>query len=105
MRMRVGRLGMPQFIHEPAVPPMPASAPTPSGCGDKGHGIAHLAVYGSPLARLLNNIPASPKPAIARTRARTQHHAGGVSGDIGIRIWIWSATGIGGFASAIRLRQ
>ena len=26
-----------------SVPPMPASAPAPSGFGDKGHGIAHLA--------------------------------------------------------------
>ena len=50
-------MGMPQFIHELAVPPIPASAPAPSDFGDKGHGIAHLAVYCSLLA-----LAAAPAP-------------------------------------------
>ena len=52
-----GAFGMPQFIHEPAVPPMPAPAPAPSGFGDKGHGTAYLAVYCSLLA-----LAAAPAP-------------------------------------------
>ena len=64
--------------------PIPAAAPAPSGCGDiRAAGLRiwrYTAVYST-----LYGIPASPgthKPGHEPDSARTQHHAGGVSGDI-----------------------
>ena len=82
--MRVGRLVISQCIYEPVVLPIPAAAPAPSGCGDiRAAGLRiwrYMAVYST-----LYGIPASPgthKPGHEPDSARTQHHAGGVSGDI-----------------------
>ena len=94
--MRVGRLVISQCIYEPVVLPIPAAAPAPSGCGDlRAAGLRiwrYMAVYST-----LYGIPTSPgthKPGHEPGSARTQHHAGGVSGDIGIfYICIWGATG------------
>ena len=82
--MRVGRLVISQCIYEPVVLPIPAAAPAPSGCGDiRAAGLRiwrYMAVYST-----LYGIPASSgthKPDHELDSARTQNHAGGVSGDI-----------------------
>ena len=73
--MRVGRLGISQFIYEPVVLPIPAAAPAPSGCGDEDHGIAHLAVYCSLLALFITS-PQAPEHTSRTVRAHSTMRAG-----------------------------